>query len=635
MPTVKLPDGTPVNFPDGTSNDTMNSALSDYWAKKGGGVAGANGPLPGIAPPAANLKPAGGLADKLKSVADETFARSTDPDEHLRMVGNIGRGTVRQLASIPHDLENPKGAAIIPGTESPDIIDQVKGDYKQGGLSQAIEGLGSDALTAGLLHTSREPVADTLNTAGQVTKKVGSLASRVGIGAPSAADNLGADAGRAVSSNRVVAATPSSLKAKVGALVEPASQARDAILAKSNAAPTDITSAVSDPFNTLTRKATNPKTGAATPSSVRKLSLARRAITQIQDPETGEPTQTPKDPNLTPLEQSQLQRNIYGMTDYTSPDNDLANQGTKGAAANLRDTILAAAPEAGPMTQSLHDIMGANDITKNMTNGAIPTSKSGVIDSVIRGAKMGIGTGTGALLDKLGSGMMDAGGAVRPSPSPVAPVRPGPTPPQSLLPGQTLAQTTPQPGPTVTPPPAPVAGRLPATAGQGSPVAPLPGAAPYPELNEDTASNRTAPRQPVGEVIPPRRRLVVTPDGVRAEGLPLESTTGRGAPSTRPSLISRLKSTIGAAAVHDQAQQVVSGDAGVTPPKPIPALAKMPTPKPGINTNKAAAPAPARLPAPTDIDGWEALVDKGQAKYNTASHQYDYTGPIKSKLKSK
>lgn len=629
MPRVQLPDGTGVNFPDGTDSGTMNKALADYWAKKSGptvaGAGEAGTPTP--ARPAANMKPAGGLADKLKSVTDETFARSTDPNEHLRTIGNVGRGTVRQLGSIPHDIENAKGGAITPDqiAASPNLLDQVKGAYEKGGVTQAAEELGSDALTAGLLHTAREPIADTLNSVGRATKKAGALASRVGVGAPSPADSLGADTGRALSTNRVVAATNSGLKSKVGALVEPAAQARDAILARSTAAPTDISTAVAEPFDTLTRKVTNAKTGAANPSAVRKLSTTKRAITQVQDPTTGEPSHIAKDPNLSPLEMSQLQRNLYNMTDYSTPDADYANQGVKGAASNLRESIVKAAPEATTMTDSLHDIMGANDFAKTRTNGPIPTSKPGLAEAAVRGAKMGIGTGTGALLDKLGSGMMDLGGAVRPSP--VAPVRPPAAPPQGLLPGQTMQPPT--PGATVTPPPTPVRGQLPASAGpSASPVAPAP-PAPYPELNEAEARNRTVPSQPVGEVIPPRRRLVVTPEGVRAEGLPLESSTGRAAPSTRPSLISRLKRTMRAEAVHDQAQQLMNTPSAPAPVKPARRkLAAITAPEP-------AAVAPARLPGPTDIDGWEALVDQGMAKYNTASHSYDYTGPIKSSKKGK
>lgn len=630
-------------YPDYASQDSAalgRTVLAKHpeYSSRVNIVAGA-GPagVPSLpAHPAADLS-APGLVDKLTGSANDALANT--PGQPVR---NVGRRAARDLISTAGTLASPgklasgvlqNEAAMANGTyRPPNAVTPYIDTYHRQGLTQALTDAGGDALAGlamgKLAEAAPDAAASTLNAAGRATKSAGALSSRIAIGAPAAEDALGADAGRALSSNRIVGIKPQSLARRVESTIGPASEARDAILARSTAPATNVTPDVTSPFEEISAAKTDPRTGAARPEAIRRLTTARRAITDVADPATGQATATPKDPNLSPLEMSQLQRNMYGMTDYDSADSDLANQALKGASANLRSRINQVAPEASTMTDSLHDLMGAKETLRGKTSGEIPTSKSGLVLSLMRAGRMGIGTGAGALLDTAGSGLMRLGGAMRgasPMGSPVAPSTPGAAASASLAPNRPLLPGGPSGEPVTTDwadipregvaLPGKLAGRL-----SSSPVAPgLPAAAsegyaaqpasPPPEFNPATARNRTAPTGPAPRPVPsPARTIDVAPGGGATVRRPLlESVTGRRAPSqmvSRQSLLSRLRPA--------------SADAL----SPAPASVEQAPPPTPVRASGGGG----RLPDPTDIDGWEKLVDDGLARYNTKSHQYEYLG---------
>lgn len=488
-------------------------------------------------------------------------------------------------------------------------------------ISRALGQVGTGAILgeagAKLAAPISEAAASTLNTAGRGLKRAGALTSRVAIAAPSPVDNFGADAGQGLSQNRIVGATDRSLLRKVNATVEPASQARDAVLARSPVGPNvDLTQAVNQPFNDVTAVKVNPRTGATQPSNQARMVTTQRAINEVQNPQTGQPTGELKPlASLTPLEASQLGHNIYDMTDYGPSPDTAANSAIKGAAANVKDAILRAAPESSTATQNIHDVMGARDTLQART-AQLPSDPHSFTEVGIRAAKMakrGIGTAVGAGLDVAGSAAMDLGGAIRRTFSGASPV--GPTAPESeaqrLLPADVPANgETGGPreigdgGPGFqrsataiqTPPPAQPRGLLTQVAGpdavaEGQPVGVM-----HPGEVGGGRVNRTQPQTPTlnqqvledqpGYVAPRGpRRLIADPGGnVRPEpyGLPspptplqLEARTGGRAPSARPALLAKLRAETEA----DAAQQESAVNASRT------RLAEAPEGSPDLNIN--------------------------------------------------
>lgn len=615
--------------------------------------------------------------------------------ERLRPVGNAGRRMVRNLTSmVAHPVDTvshmapptpgstdfqklvdqvPQGETALEGLKRTTPYYQTATHPEQGGVTQATSDAGGDALTMAVLDGATRGVvpevapvaADAVSAAGSGLKTGGALLSRKMLGLEAPVDAMGADAGSAVSSNRIVAASPKSLSRKVGAVIPQAMDARDAILSASDASPADISPAVQQPFTDLAAPKLDPRTGAVRPGSIRQMATTRDAIANVQDPNTGAITGEAKDPNLAPSDIAKLQKNVYDLTDYHTPDSDLANQYTKKVGASLKDKLNEVAPEATEMTDKVHDLLGAQEQLKAKLAPATPTdfSPGKLLGKMYDSGRTLAGTAGGSLLDAAGSGLKSMAGAMRRfSGSPVAPVASSPSEsaaPQLALPSSAggteenfpaisseptdpsqEARVAPQDmegrevesGQT-TPPPATPRGLLPQMAGEGStsPVAPTP--APQPGLHEPAARMRveppsTRPRsqqvledQP-GYVAPTSgRKLLVGPDGsVRPEPIPLESSTGRGAPSTRPSLLSKFKQEAEAGAVQQ-------------PPTPPPAAQAPPVEVAPLPAHQSA---PTRLPAPDDIAAWQQLEDAGLARYNVHTKQYEYVGPIrKTSLQSK
>lgn len=555
---------------------------------------------------------------------DTAMTRNAEPgSEVMRPIGNAGRRVGRTLKGLVEGAAHPVGQFDLRGSSLPTY----------GADMEGAENLAGDVLTGELLHgTARlaaEPAAATLNAMGRGAKSAGRFSSRVAVGAPPPVDNLGADAGAALSENRIVGATPRGLARKVAAIKGPAADARDQILARSQATPVDVRPAVNQPFDDIVAEKTNPVTGAANPGGLRRAHTTRRALTEIQDPD-GTLTGTPKATHLTPAELGKFNSNIYDMTDYTAEENSLANRGLKQAGAGVKSLIDKVAPEASTATQNLHNVMGAEDYLKSRITP--PTTLHGAFDATARVAKGAAtlgGTAVGAGLDAIGSGMKSLGGAIRRTMSPTAPTPPpqasspvpqrGPTPPA-------LPAPPPSPSPVApagaVPPPVNGGGGLPATASppQYGATAPNLPPSPRPTLNERVATNRTQPT-----VLPPRGQQV------------LPDQPGFVAPRGNRRLIAGPDGTI-------RPEQLRLGTAPAPEVTPAPPQ-RLPPARPGINTNRAkptlkakvqakAAPPPVPaksstvklIPDQTDIDAWTRLEDEGKARYNFHTHQYEWLG---------
>lgn len=643
-------DGRTIVVPDDATPDEINQIVGPPP-----GPAGA-GPL-GTPQPKAPALPRG-LSDE--GAVRETIDEVSTP-VHNDPLSKMGAGLIRNTAgAVAHPRRTLQSMvdSVTPDDTGPvGFAEQVGGPGVTAGIHLAkaayndpwgtLGGIAGGELTGKVAGPIADAGADALNATGRGLKTAGALSSRVGIGAPSADAAMGADAGRALSQNHIVGATPSSLMSKVNATIPEAAQARDNILARSPVGPNvDVTQPVNDSFNEITSRKTNPRTGAVRPAQQQKMVTTQRAINEVQDPQTGTPSGAPKPlGQLTPLEVGQLNRNIYDLADYQGSDSDLSNQAVKGAGAGLKAKIDEVAPEARTQTQTLHDLMGAKDtLTPKIGNGAIPTDKTGLVMSAVKGAKTYGGTKVGSLLDRAGTGAMKAGGAIRQARSPVAPSPPPsttgvPPPPVPLTPQTGLQPPVPvtmPPSRGALPPPQPQYGARAATSVTTPPpvnprgllgqVAGASGAGPTPEgtpvgnlhpgaPNPATAATRIRPNPATlsqqvlsdhpGFVAPTGgRRLIVTPEGIRPEPIPLSS------PMTE----------ITKAA--DRAGEVRQARA----PKTIE----------GAPTPQVAAPIPSRLPPSDDVDGWERLVDEGKARYNVQTHSYDYiAAPVRKSLSSR
>lgn len=600
--TIAGPDGKRIFFPAGTSDDDIAAAF-------GGGPAA----KPSLAAPTS--PPAPPQKSWLQNEQDEFDASTkTDPNEPLWKTAV--RRTIGAVESpIVHPLNTLKGLVDLPIESGRDLgtairgeapaqgpvqsrIDEAQSDYQQGGLPYAATkgaaDIGGGIIGGKMLGELAAPAADAaatgLNAGGRLLKGAGAATSRLAVGAPAAADAMGADAGAGLARNRIVGLTRRSLQRKVAATVGPASEARDTILQRSDAAPVDVQPLTQAPFDDISEVKTDPQTGAVQPGAMRRLNVTRKAIQQVQDPTSGAITETPKDLSLTPAQMGKLQTNVYDMTDYQSPESTLSNHYTKSVGARLKGAINQAAPEAETATDNIHDLLGAQEHLK-ATTGAPPAATDlglgKMAGHLYDAARTGGGTAAGAGLDLAGTGMMKAGGVLRraiaSSPVAPAPQTPSVAGPQRALPvpeapglgPEDLDRGSfPQRPSVTTPAPAPTLG-LPASASPDaapSPVAPAP-ANTHPGTPGPGARTRVQPSllRPTSQqvledqpgFVSPRgtRPLIAGPDGrVTPQPYPLpappaqpllESATGRAAPSARPALLRQFRNQAGTAAVAD------------------------------------------------------------------------------------
>jgi hypothetical protein len=224
------------------------------------------------------------------------------------------------------------------------------------------------------------------------------------IGATEGDKAYGANPGKSLSTNRITGWTPNGLLGKVNDAIPKASADYRAIVSKNPTGGTINTGSIlSDPFGSIIADKTNPRTGVAAPSQIRKAGATQRLLGHVMDPQTGNPTPMFRSPYLTPLEATDLKSNIYGMTDYDNPSKSaLSNKGLKAAAHGLKSEIESVVPGSVAPGQNLHNLMAAKDILEPAARSQkLPGSKSGLVQA---GMRKGLTTAA-AGMDVTGVGM--------------------------------------------------------------------------------------------------------------------------------------------------------------------------------------------------------------------------------------
>lgn len=257
-----------------------------------------------------------------------------------------------------------------------------------------------DAATAFLTHK----VAQTIPKIGSGVRSGAANLGNIAIGTAAGDVNYGADPGRAISSNRIIGTNPATLSTQLKTLIPDAAADHRAVVAS---APPNVRintgPLVTEPFDSQIAAKTDPKTGVAAPTQINRAGMTRRLLTNVPDEVTGRPTPMMRDPNLTPLEATNLKSNIYDMADYDNPSQSaLSNKGLKGAARNIKVAVEQAVPESVPSGQRLHDMMAAKDILEPQSRFVkIPTSKSGIIDRLVTGGTTSAAAGLDVAGEKL------------------------------------------------------------------------------------------------------------------------------------------------------------------------------------------------------------------------------------------
>ncbi len=339
---------------------------------------------------------------------------------------DFGQGAAQTMLSpLAHPIETAKGiaAAATPdpgmkglaegallGPAGPTAvhgIQSVYGDAKQNGLARALGTLGGGFATG-------EATGGLIRGAGEGMESAGSGLNNFVLGTKASDIERGANPGRALSSNHIWGSNPSSLLSGVKEKIpDIASEHRNVV---TNMAPLGATvnagKLVSEPFDTRVSTATDPTTGVSMPSQVNRARLTQRLLTHVQDPESGQVTPMMRNPNISPIQATDLKSSIYGMTDYDNPyKSSIANSALKDAAHGLKTQVENIVPESKASGQRLHDIMSAKDILTPQAEGSrlYPPNKAGLIDRGLTGAT----TGGAALLDAAGGGLQNAGDVAR------------------------------------------------------------------------------------------------------------------------------------------------------------------------------------------------------------------------------
>jgi hypothetical protein len=146
---------------------------------------------------------------------------------------------------------------------------------------------------------------------------------------------------------------------------------------------------------------TNPRTGAASPSQIGIAGRTMRQLTHVPDESTGQVTPMMRDPNLSPLEATDLKSNIYDRTNYDpSGKYNIANTGLKSAAHGLKTAVEQTVPESAESGHDLHSLVQAKEILNPAARGqlGIPTTRGGLIEHAVTG------TGTNAASGAYGLG---------------------------------------------------------------------------------------------------------------------------------------------------------------------------------------------------------------------------------------
>lgn len=357
------------------------------------------------------------------SLAKYGFPEGGFADKYVRPLGNAVRTAGQDITSIPSTLKaaataDPQplsagdlaGSAIVGPAYAPlkSAIQGIRDSYKQGGVEKALTDTAGHVISTIGSGEALRAFAPLAGNAGSMLRSTGASVNNAVIGTTADSMEYGGNAGRALSTNRIIGPNANKLMSGVKkALPDAANEHRAIVASNPRGELLNTGPMVSSPFDSLISDSTNPRTGVAAPSQVNRASLTRRLLTNVPDDVSGKPTPMMRDPYLTPLEAIDLKSNIYNMTDYDNPSQSaLSNQGLKGAAYNLKTGVAQAVPESVEAGQRLHDLMSAKDLLMPQSKFVkIPTSKAGVIDQAVT---LG-GTATGAGLDVLGYGAQKLG----------------------------------------------------------------------------------------------------------------------------------------------------------------------------------------------------------------------------------
>jgi hypothetical protein len=322
-------------------------------------------------------------------------------------VQNFGQHAARTLlAPVIHPVETLKNIADPLESMSPSSIhnfaEGVNRDYQAGGMPR----LASSALGTGAGMAAQGGLLGAAGASGRGMQRGGAALDNAIIGTKMSTMERGGNPGAALSNNRIVGSTPSSLLSQVKDEIPEAANAHRASIVANTRPGTTINAGpiVSNPFTARIADATNPVTGVAMPAQIGRANLVQRLLTHVPDESTGQPTPMMRNPNLSPIDATNLKSSIYGMTDYENPfKSTIANAALKDAAHGLKTSVEQAVPESLPFGQALHNLMAAKDTLIPQAQGTklIPASKSGLID---RATTLG-GTGMAAGMHVLGSGL--------------------------------------------------------------------------------------------------------------------------------------------------------------------------------------------------------------------------------------
>lgn len=339
-------------------------------------------------------------------------------EEALRPVGNFARTTLRDLGGMASDFVHPWdwfSAPTLDKIKGPGLANSPIADFGRklkSDPTDALSDLAGHAVALGatgaLVHASPELATG----AGTGLRNLGASVDNAVIGTTAGDTEFGANPGRALSSNRLIGSNAAVLAPKLKALIPDAAAEHRAIIASNPSSATiNVGQIVTKPFDDIVGAKTDPRTGVAAPAQIKRAGVTQRLLTRVTDPDTGQPTPMMRDPNLSPLEATQLKSNIYDMADYDNPSKSaLSNLGLKGAAHGLKTAVEQAVPESVVAGQRLHDMMAARDILQPQAKFVkLPTSKSGVIDHLATT----LGTTAGAGLDLTGAALQNVGGTLR------------------------------------------------------------------------------------------------------------------------------------------------------------------------------------------------------------------------------
>lgn len=372
-------------------------------------------------------------ADKLTRI--EPFNARLGVLGHIETgIGNVGAGFLSPLAMVAHPLDTAASIGRMGADAFSHNIDvspdspafQMAKQVMTNPAGAAESALGQAGLGAGMGMAGEVAIP-------RVSSALKSLAPKVANASlGSVPDAYGGDPGMAIAQEGISGFSPQRILSRTKDIIPRVAAEHAKVLEGAEASPfdrairghqptIDIGDAISGPFDAVRNAKTNPLTGVAMPTQISKLNKMQTYLTHEPDPFTGQPTTGLRPLNrMNPLDANRLKSNIYEMTDYDNPfRSSLANDALKQSAHLVKNKIIDAVPEAAASGERLHHLMSLKDLMESKGPTGIPTSKSGVLDNVMRK------TGTSAAgkmyrvgeqlpsLNRLLPGIVTAGGVLK------------------------------------------------------------------------------------------------------------------------------------------------------------------------------------------------------------------------------